>query len=326
MFYLATIGEALIDFVPMKKGFHLADVPQFERVAGGAPANVAAAFAKCGGSSMMLTKLGTDAFGEHIIDKLQSCGVDCDYIQRSSEHQTSLAFVSLAADGKTDYAFYRQNAADLALCYDEIEHSVGVFDMLHFCSVSLVESEMKKTHQKLLEEAIKHDKLISFDPNVRLALWDDHQTLKQTIHEFIPYANILKIADDELEFIMGTNDINEALATLWQHSRLQCVIYTRGKDGASVYTRTHQAHHEGFKVDVKDTTGAGDGFIAAFLWYLVIREQLPQEMDEEALTKGILFANAYAALSTKKAGAIDAYATMDELALFLEIYSNSFEE
>lgn len=119
---------------------------------------------------------------------------------------------------------------------------------------------------------------------------------------------------------MGTNDINEALATLWQHSRLQCVIYTRGKDGASIYTRTHQAHHEGFKVDVKDTTGAGDGFIAAFLWYLVIREQLPQEMDEEALTKGILFANAYAALSTKKAGAIDAYATMDELALFLESY------
>ena len=269
---------------------------------------------------MLLTKLGTDAFGDHIIDKLQSCGVDCDYIQRSKDHQTSIAIVSLAADGKTDYAFYRQNAADLALRYDEIEHSITVFDMLHFCSVSLVESEMKKTHQKLLEKAIKQDKLISFDPNVRLALWENHQQLKETIHEFIPYANILKIADDELEFIMGTNDINEALPSLWKHPRLQCIIYTRGKDGASVYTRAYQAHHEGFKVEVKDTTGAGDGFIAAFLWYLVIREQLPQEMDEDALNKGILFANAYAALSTKKAGAIDAYATMDELALFLENY------
>lgn len=318
MWKLCTIGEALIDFVPIKKGFHLADVSQFERVAGGAPANVAAAFAKCGGESMLLTKLGVDAFGDHIIEKLAECGVDCSYIKRSNEHDTSLAFVSLAADGNRDFVFYRRNAADLALCYDEVQGAIDQCDMLHFGSVSLIESEMKNTHIKCLEEAVLKGKLISFDPNVRLPLWKDPSELKATIHAFLPYVHLLKIADDELEFIMGTPNIEEALKQLWALTNLQCVVYTKGKKGASIYTRNCEAHHEGFKVDTKDTTGAGDAFVASFLWYIALREEAVEKMDEEALAKGLLFANAYAALSTKNAGAMDAYVSMDELAIFLE--------
>lgn len=320
MYRFASIGEALIDFVPIKKGLYLKDVPQFERAVGGAPANVASAFAKLGGESILLSKLGDDAFGDYIIEQLQNSGVNCRFIPRSKEHDTSLAFVSNASDGRNDYNFYRRHAADLALTYEEIKGSIHCFELLHFCSVSLVESEMKQTHIKLLKEA--NHKMISFDPNVRLALWEDPFRLKQTIHDFIPYAHILKIADDELSFIMDTNDIEEALEQLWKHSQLQCVVYTKGKNGASIYTRNHQVHHPGFQVEVQDTTGAGDAFIGAFLWYVALREQQPKDMDEDALAKGLLFANAYAALSTKKAGAINAYVDIEELSLFLEEYTN----
>lgn len=320
MYRFASIGEALIDFVPIKKGFYLKDVAQFERVVGGAPANVACAFSKLGGESILLTKLGTDAFGDHIIEELQKSGVNCRFIPRSKEHDTSLAFVSHTRDGRNDYSFYRRNAADLSLTYEEVKGAIHSFELLHFCSVSLVESEMKQTHLQLIKEA--KQKIISFDPNVRLALWDNPLQLKQTILDFIPYANILKIADDELAFMMDTSDIEEALKQLWNYPSLQCVVYTKGAKGASIYTRNHQVHHPGFQVEVQDTTGAGDAFIGAFLWYIALREQPPKDMDEEALEKGLLFANAYAALSTKKAGAINAYVDVDELAIFLEEYTD----
>lgn len=326
MWKLCAVGEALIDFVPVKKGFHLKDVTGFERVAGGAPANVAGAFAKLCGESRLLTKLGDDAFGDHIVEKLMDTGVDCSYIKQSRDYETSLAFVSLAADGNRDFAFYRRNAADLHLREEDVAGALEDMDILHFCSVSLVESETKETHIRLLQEAKAKGMLISFDPNVRLSLWPDAQSLKDTIHAFIPYANILKISDDELEFITGTADLEEAVPQLFQNPALQALVYTKGKAGASVYTRTAYADHAGFEADVQDTTGAGDAFIAAFLWYLSLREEKPETMDEESLWKGLLFANAYGALATQKKGALDAFASQDEMALFIEKHMDTDPE
>ncbi|MEG0734501.1 PfkB family carbohydrate kinase, partial [Anaerorhabdus sp.] len=162
---LCAIGEALIDFIPNEKGKRLKDVTSFRQVPGGAPANVAASVSRLNGESILLTKLGEDAFGDRIIESLIDSGINTAYIKRSSTKDTSLAFVSLSDDGNRDFKFYRKTAADLDYSPNDIP--VDVLDdcgVIHFCSVSLVDSPMKEAHKKLIEIANDKNILISFDP------------------------------------------------------------------------------------------------------------------------------------------------------------------
>lgn len=168
---IITIGEALIDFIPQQKGCALKDVDGFVRKAGGAPTNVAAAVAKLGAPSSVITQVGMDAFGEHIIETLKQVGVNTDKIFRTQEANTALAFVSLAKDGNRSFSFYRKPCADLLLGEDKLE--ARLFEAcyaLHFCSVDLIESPMKQAHKKAIALAKDKGALISFDPNVRLPL------------------------------------------------------------------------------------------------------------------------------------------------------------
>lgn len=110
--------------------------------------------------------------------------------------------------------------------------------------------------------------LISFDPNLRLSLWENEDCLRKTVNAFLPLADIVKISDEELEFITGKTDIEEALPDLLQ-GNTKCVVYTMGKDGAAVYTKNLKAVSQGYCVDVVDTTGAGDSFIGAFEYQLL---------------------------------------------------------
>lgn len=306
---LCVIGEALIDFIPNEKGLRLKDVVSFKRVAGGAPANVAAANAKLGGQSKVITKLGNDAFGHHLMDVFKSVNIDTSDIVMSDSHSTALAFVSLASDGNRDFLFYRKSCADLNLSVDEIkEDALDDCGILHFCSVDLVESPMKKVHQKLIEMAIEKEIMISFDPNVRINLWDTHENCRNAIHEFLPYADIIKISDEELEFISGKTNIDESLEFFFK-GRCQYLIYTMGKDGAMLITRDGQKYiSKGYMVDVFDTTGAGDAFIGAFLHQLLSKELNLQEFLD--------FSNLYAAHTTTKEGAIGAMVTMEEIEVF----------
>ena len=262
---LIAIGEALIDFIPTESGKKIKEVDGFKPAVGGAPANVCGAFTKLGGKSQMITQLGQDPFGDKIVDEFKKHNIGCDYVSRTTEANTSLAFVALDENKNREFSFYRKPGADMLLSADKIKEEwfEDIF-ALHFCSVSIGDFPMKQAHDKAIEYTLKNNGIVSFDLNVRLPLWDSPDKLREAIFEMMPKAHILKISDEELAFIMDTNDIEEALPRLWKHPKLQCVVYTKGKDGASVYTRTSQAHHEGFKVDVKDTTGAGDAFIAAF--------------------------------------------------------------
>ena len=133
--------------------------------------------------------------------------------------------------------------------------------MIHFCSVDLVESPMKEAHKKLIDMAIAQNVKVSFDPNLRFSLWDDLDQLKETVNDFLKYADIIKISDEELEFITGHTDIKDALDGLFA-DRAKYVIYTKGADGAEVYTRNGMVEASGYKIDVRDTTGAGDSFVA----------------------------------------------------------------
>ena len=311
---LCGIGEALIDFIPDVKGERLKDVPSFTRVAGGAPANVIGAVTKLGIPSKMLTKLGDDPFGDYIIDVLNDAGIDTSNIERDQEGETALAFVSLAADGNRDFKFYRKNSADLRYSVDDIpEDILDDCGMIHFCSVDLVESPMKEAHKKLIDMAIEQGVKVSFDPNLRFSLWDDLDALKKTVNDFIPYPDIIKISGEELEFITGKTDIKDAVPDLLS-GRAKYVIYTKGADGAEIYTKDGVVEAPGYSIDVRDTTGAGDSFIGAFL-FCILRDEIDDldSVSKDKLYEYLDFANAYAANTSTKEGALAAMATMDEI-------------
>lgn len=311
-----SIGEALIDFIPSEKGCPLKDVVSFERVAGGAPANVSAAIAKLGGASGFISQLGQDAFGEYIIEVLKEAGVDTQYVMRTDKAGTGLAFVSLKEDGNRDFSFYRNPSADMLLAPEALEEDwfkdcYG----LHFCSVDLVESPMKYAHKKAIEYTLAQGGVVSFDPNVRLPLWSSEEACKEAILEFLPYAHIIKISDEELEFITGYQTIEEAKSLLFK-GNAQIIIYTKGGNGAEIYTRNSMTSVEGNKVEVIDTTGAGDSFIGAFLYKLLendVNSEALSHLSEETLKAYLSFANDYAAYSTLGKGAIGSYATLEEI-------------
>ena len=317
---LFSIGEALIDMVPAEKGCEFADVTAFMPALGGAPANVCAAFTRLGGQSEMLTQLGNDPFGHKIAAELAEAGVGTDHISFTDEANTCLAFVSLAADGNRTFSFYRKPSADLLYKPEQIDGAW--FDRayaLHFCSVSLVPSPMKDAHVKAIEEAAARGALISFDPNLRFPLWPDREALRETVLEFLPKAHVIKVSDEEIAFITGCSTIEEALPKLFV-GNVRLVLYTCGAEGARAFTRTAQAGAPGVRVEVVDTTGAGDSFAGAFLYCLYkggVTPDLIPELSAKKLTEFLTFANAYSAITVTKRGAIPSYPTGAEFGAWL---------
>lgn len=307
---LYSIGEVLIDFIPLQKGAALKDVAAFERAPGGAPANVAAAVAKFGQEASMITKLGSDAFGDYLMEKLEEAGVQTDKILRTKEANTGLAFVSLKENGERDFSFYRKPSADLLFQEEEIcPEWFQAGDVLHFCSVDLVESPMKQAHKRAISLVKENGGLISFDPNVRLPLWDQAEDCRTAILEFLPEAHIVKISDEELEFITGIGEVEEAVQSLFTGD-VQVVVYTKGADGADLYVKDGSKWEStGYKVETKDTTGAGDAFIGGLLFKLLEAKVNPGNIVEILKMKHkeiLTFANASGALTTTGKGAITA--------------------
>ena len=310
------IGEALIDFIPHEKGRALNDVENFLRVPGGAPLNVAAAVAKLGGKSQMLTKLGQDGFGDAILNEVKPLGVDVSRISRTNEANTALAFVSLREDGERDFSFYRNPSADMLLSAEEIcSEDFNEKDILHFCSVSLIDAPIKEAHRRAIEIAKEKGCLISFDPNVRLPLWKNPEDCRKAILEFLPLSNIVKISDEELEFITGIKDEKEALDFLLTGD-VKVIIYTKGTNGAEFITKERVIFSPSFKVSAQDTTGAGDSFIGSLLYQVAEGEySLEQLVDlsEEKVQEILTFSNATAALTVCKKGAIGALPLKEEV-------------
>ena len=214
---VAAIGELLIDFVPQQKGCALREVTHFERVAGGAPANVVTAVSRLGGSGVMISQVGEDAFGEHIIDVLRNNGVDTHYVYKTKRANTGLAFVSLDATGNREFSFFRNPSADLFLSPEQIVPEMMTdCGILHFCSVDLVDWPVREAHRRAIELAQQAGMIVSFDPNVRLPLWDSPAACREAIRAFLPFANIVKLSDDELEFVTGCRDEREAAEALAQ--------------------------------------------------------------------------------------------------------------
>lgn len=307
---LIAIGEALIDFIPDKTGCDFESVTAFSPKMGGAPANVCGAFSVLGGKSKIITQLGDDPFGRKLEKELKTFGIDTSFISFTDKANTALAFVSLENNGNRTFSFYRNPSADML--FDEKQITENMFEdayVLHFCSVSLGGFPMKGAHRKAIEMAAQKDAIISFDPNLRFPLWKSRKELFKTVHEFIPLSDIIKISDEELEFITGEKKIEKALPQLFT-GNVKLVIYTCGSKGAYAYTRTEKAFSPCEKVKAVDTTGAGDGFIGSFLFGLKMMEKTKEALEKitkPELEKILHFSNQFCGESVKHNGAISSY-------------------
>ena len=313
---LLAIGEALIDFIPTQTGVAMKDVNGFEPKVGGAPANVCGAFTKLGGDAAMITQLGMDPFGDKIIEEFMQYGIGTEYIKRTSTANTSLAFVALMEDGNREFAFFRSPGADMLLTGEDLEESwfKDTF-ALHYCSVSLGDFPMKEAHKKAIEYARAANSIISFDPNVRLMLWNNPEQLRKVILEFMPLSHIIKISDEELEFITGKTSIEKAKEILFTGDT-KLILYTKGSGGAEAYTKAGYAAADSHMVQAVDTTGAGDGFIGSFLYQLAedgVTAETLERLSAAQLTKYLEFSHRFCAKSVQIPGAIASYPTKEEL-------------
>lgn len=312
---LLAIGEALIDMIPSNTG-RIMDVDSFFPKIGGAPLNVCGAYTKLGGNSNIITMLGDDPFGDKIVDELNKYGIGVNYIQRTNKANTSLAFVALDEQANREFSFYRNMGSDMLLTKEDISEKWFLDAYaLHFCSVSLGEFPMRYAHDRAIKYAKEHNVIVSFDPNVRLPLFNDHGYLKNIIHEYMKYADIIKISDEELSFIFGNNSIEDSLDYMFSLG-IKLIIYTTGKDGASAYTKNAHVYSKGIEVSAIDTTGAGDGFIGCILYQLSKDNISKEELDSLSvpqLQRYLDVANKFCAISVTKEGAISSYPLLVEL-------------
>lgn len=307
-----TIGEALIDWIPEQRGVELKAVGGFSRAAGGAPANVASAVSRLGGSSAFIGKLGEDAFGDFLVETLAEAGVDVTRVLRTREANTAMAFVSLKADGNRDFSFYRNPSADMLLEKDEIGDWFEPGDLLHFCSVDLIEAPVKYAHREAISRCREAGGIVSFDPNVRLPLWKSPEQCRQAILEFLPMAHLVKISDEELTFITGISEEEVALESLFAGD-VRHVIYTRGAAGATWLSKDFRVEVPGHAVSVIDTTGAGDAFIGSLLYGVQRQPDFLGGIEAQTARELLAFANAAAAITTTRPGAIAALPTAAEV-------------
>lgn len=317
---IITMGELLVDFVPLNKGLPLKENEGFLKAPGGAPANVAVGASKLGAKSIFLGKVGADPFGDFLVEALEEQGVETKYIARSSDAKTALAFVILDKTGDRDFIFYREPSADMLYRWEEIpKDEFKKARIFHYGSISLINEPVRETTLQSAQLARKNNVIVSYDPNLRLPLWPDRNSAKKWIKEGLKFADIVKVSEEELEFITGEKDLEQGAKYL-QSFGVKLVFVTLGPDGCYFYYQDKGEKVAGFNVEVMDTTGAGDGFTAAILYQLVQNKiKAIDDIRVDKLKDMVSFANAVGAITTTSKGAITALPDLKSVINFLKL-------
>lgn len=314
---IVSFGEMLIDFVPTVSGVALAEAPGFIKAPGGAPANVAIAIARLGGSAAFIGKLGEDEFGYMLAGILKENGVSGDGINFDKGARTALAFVTLRDDGEREFMFYRNPSADMLLTPDELNlELIKSAKVFHYGSISLIVEPCRSAHLKAMEVAKEAGALLSYDPNLRLPLWPSAEEAREKIMSIWEKADVIKVADNELEFLTGKEVSDESALSLW-HPNLKLLLVTLGDKGCNYYTKNFQGYVPAFHVNTVDTTGAGDSFIGALLCKMVKDQSIIE--DEAKLKEVLRYACACGAITTTKKGAIPALPTESDVQALLNV-------
>ena len=310
------IGELLIDFVSTTPDVSLAEAPGFVKAPGGAPANVAVGLAKLGIDAGFIGKVGADAFGDFLRETLQQSRVDTTALIAGEGSRTTLAFVATRSDGMKDITFYRHPGADIQLSVDEIDtDSLKAAELFHYGSVSLSHSPSREATLHAIQTAKSGGAMLSYDPNLRLMLWDNAADAKHWIWEVMPYADVVKISEEEWEFVTGDAELAGGVSRILELGT-KLLVVTLGERGCYYTNGTADGYVEGFAVDVVDTLGAGDAFVAAMLVQLMEHNDL-LSLQKDALQAMMRYANAAGALATQKVGVIPALPTPTEIKNFL---------
>lgn len=299
---VVAIGELLIDFT--QNGISSQGNPLFEANPGGAPCNVLAMLQKLGHETAFIGKVGRDGFGYQLKNALRETGIAAEGLCFDDEIHTTLAVVQTKEDGDRDFSFYRKPGADIMLRPDEIkEEMIRNAKIFHFGSLSLTDNPVRKATQRAVKIAEEAGVWISFDPNLRKPLWDSEDAAKEQIFYGLQHCHILKISDDELEWLTGEKDYDKAVMSLEEKFSIPLICLSLGKKGSRAYCGDQTAEMPPFlQKDTIETTGAGDTFMGCILHYVLSRgcENLSKRDLEEMLQ----FANAAASIITTRRGAL----------------------
>jgi fructokinase len=312
---IITLGELLIDMT--QDGIDEQGNGRFTAYPGGAPANVAVAAARLGADTGFIGKVGDDSFGRSLAETLRKEGVNTDGLFVSDSVPTTMAIVSVDASGEREFSFYRNPGADTQLTTEEavavIENDLPL--ILHAGSLSMTTSPSREACEEALRFAKERGVIISYDPNYRAALWDTEENAVAMMKKLLPLADILKVSDEEMLMLTGTEDFEEGSLVLSGYGP-RLVLVTLGSQGVFVRYGEYAEVVPGFRVKVADTNGAGDTFLGAMLAQIAGRSEkgdLLGGLDAETLRDYLTYANRAASLTCSRHGAIPAMPTAEEM-------------
>lgn len=315
------IGELLVEFVADTSNVPLSRSPGFIKAPGGAPANVAVALSRLGLDSGFLGKVGDDPFGIFLQECLEKDNVDISTLYRDPDARTTAVFTAVWDDGRKDLCFYRNPGADMMLRPDEIDESVFTgLRCFHFGSITLINEPSCSAQRKAIEMARRNEVMISYDPNYRPTLWPNEKLAQQTIQDAYQYCHLAKISEEEWRVATGYDDFEAGVLAVLDQG-VELLVVSKGDKGSVATNGEFLIEAPAVEVDVVETTGAGDGFLAT-----VIAELLPERerlgsltrVKEQTIEKTLRLANAVGAYACTKPGAIPALPTRTEVEKFLK--------
>lgn len=312
MYDVVAIGELLIDFTTDAKSPD--GYPIMAAHPGGAVANFLAPLAKYGKKAALISKVGNDAFGNMLVATVKDCGIDISGVKKTDYAFTTLAFVTRDENGEREFSFARKPGADIMLGADDIDFDkINIAKVLHFGTVGMTADPSRTAHKKAVRYAKEKGKIISFDPNLREPLWSDLETAKQEILWGIGQADVVKISDNEVEFLFGANAEDGAKIIMEQYG-VKLVFVTLGKNGCFFMNKNGSGYVPNFDgVKTIDTTGAGDIFGGSAMYGILNTGKKPEDITAEELTKIVSFACKAASISTAKLGGISSVPDLCEI-------------
>lgn len=301
LYDVTALGEMLIDFT--MNGQSEQGNNMFEACPGGAPCNVLAMLNKLGRKTAFIGKVGEDQFGRLLKDTIEELGIETKGLILDQDIHTTLAFVHTFPDGDREFSFYRKPGADMMLSEEEVDYDmIRQSRIFHFGTLSMTDEPVRTATKKALDVAKEAGCLITFDPNLRPPLWDSLEEAKKQMEYGFRYCDVLKISDNEIQFISGMEDYDDGIHYLQEKYQIPLIFLTMGKEGSRAYYKDMRVERAGFQVKAIETTGAGDTFCGCAI-HGVLTHGL-EGMTEEVLGDILTYANAGAALITMKKGAI----------------------
>lgn len=311
---VTALGELLIDLT--QNGMSEQGNPILEANPGGAPCNVLACLSKMGHKTAFIGKVGKDGFGEQLTKGLVETGISTEGLQYDTQVHTTLAVVHTYADGDRDFSFYRNPGADMMLRPEEVNADIiRNSKIFHFGSLSMTDQPVRSAHLQALKIAEEAGCLRSYDPNLRPPLWPNLEVAKENILELMAHCDILKISDNEIQWLSGKEDYDEGIAWLRSQFDIPLIFLTLGKAGSRAYCGDVKTQQAGFKLNTIETTGAGDTFFGSVLHHILEKGFRPYTKEE--LDEMLMFANAAAALVTTRRGALRVMPSAEEIEAIL---------